>query len=456
MKSFDIAIIKKYGFNPMSLPYILGSIMFMEYFDGAALNLIFPELASSFNVSPIFMKISLTVYLITEAIFIPVCGYLSHKINLKTLLQVGIILLFIGSIGCVFSNNIISFIIFRSFQGISAAFITPICRLFVLKKFNKDNRLEAINKIMGIALIGLVMGPFLSAFLVIYYSWKLIFVMFAIFSGISLFITWLVIPSYKDEVNERFDIIGYLVLSLALVSFFAFFSMTINDNQNYIHVVFLIASILLLKIYFVFSRKNNTAIISRELIEDKQFLMGLLSNFIFRVLFGGVIFACSYMLQIYLKYPLIKSAICLSLYGMGMILGKILVKPITLNYGYKKLLVYNSLCLALLTLLISIEMIFNSFYILYLTLFIYGLSATVQYSGMNIVSLNEIKNSLHAKANVTLNIVRLLGTNFGISLSALFLGMQNVKFQYIFLLIFSVYGGIGLVGSGLFKKMNIG
>lgn len=438
------------------LPYLLGAIMFIEYFDGAALNLIFPELAIAFNVAPTFMKISLTVYLIAEAIFIPISGYFSHKIDLKKLLQLGIFLMMIGSIGCMFSASVTMLIFFRGIQGVSAAFITPICRLFVLKKFDKEDRLKTINKVMGIALIGLIAGPFISAFIVKHYNWSNVFLLFAVFSIVCFFLVEKTIPNYKNTAAEKFDLSGFIILGFSIISFFLFFSFTIkNNDQYYIHVSFLVLSIFFFKKYFSMSKKKSNAIFPAELSENNQFLIGIVSNFIFRVLFGGVIFACSYIMQIQLKYSLLNAAICLSIYGVGMILGKIFIGFFTSNYGYKKTLVLNSIFLGIITILISFEIVLSLNYFFYGTLFLYGLSATLQYSAMNIVNLNDVNHEFQSKANVVLNITRLLGTNFGISLSALFLGMQNISFQSMLLMVFFLYGCIGIFGAWLFNKINI-
>ncbi|MCD8525485.1 MAG: MFS transporter [Gammaproteobacteria bacterium] len=457
MKSITNVAANKYLCIRQFLPYILGSIMFMEYFDGAALNIIFPELAAAFHVEPAFMKISLTTYLIAEVIFIPIAGHLSHKIDLKILLISGIFLMLIGAIGSAISINITLLIISRTIQGISAAFITPTCRLFVLKSFDKEIRLTVINKVMGIALIGLVAGPFISAFLVTIYNWEVIFFVFAAFSVFSLVFAYFFIPSSKNITMDRFDIPGYVILSFAFLAFFLFFNITMsNQNITYLHGLFLIISALLFLAYYAWSKKNNNAIIPKILIQDKQFLLGITSNFIFRILFGGLIFTCSYAMQIELGYSLIKTATSLSLYGIGMIAGKPFVSFVTKRYGYKQSLIFNSIVLSILSIFVLFEILYSHLYALYITLFVYGLSSTLHYSAMNIISLNEISSSLHSKANVVLNIIRLLGTTSGISFAALMFEINTASYHVILCIIFSIYSFIGIFGSRLFKKISMG
>lgn len=448
--------LNKHAYIYQFLPYILGSIMLMEYFDGSALNIIFPELASAFHVEPTFMKISLTAYLIAEVIFIPISGHLSHKIDLKIILMSGIFLMLVGAIGSAISNNITLLIISRVIQGISAAFITPTCRLFVLKKFEKEIRLTVMNKVMSIALIGLVAGPFVSAFLARVYSWKVIFIIFSVFSAFSLVFTYFFMPSSKNITNDKFDIPGYVILSCAFLAFFLFFNITMsNQNINYLHGLFLIISALLFLAYYTWSKNTDNAIIPEMLIQDKQFLIGITSNFIFRILFGGLIFTCSYAMQIGLGYSTIQTATSLSLYGIGMILGKPFVTFFTKKVGYRKLLILNSIFLSILSILVLFEILYSHLHMLYVTLFVYGLSSTCHYSVMNLISLNEIISSLHSKANVILNTTRLLGTSSGISLSALMFEIQNASYTSILSAVFIIYFFIGIFGARLFKKISI-
>ncbi|HEV7284243.1 MAG TPA: MFS transporter, partial [Kaistia sp.] len=57
------------------LPLIVACALFMENLDSTVLSTSLPALARDFGVSPIDLKLALTSYLLTIAIFIPASGW---------------------------------------------------------------------------------------------------------------------------------------------------------------------------------------------------------------------------------------------------------------------------------------------------------------------------------------------------------------------------------------------
>jgi len=63
--------------------WILSSVIFMEMLDTTIINTAIPEIAKTFQTHPINLKLSVTSYLISLAIFIPISGWAADKYGTK-------------------------------------------------------------------------------------------------------------------------------------------------------------------------------------------------------------------------------------------------------------------------------------------------------------------------------------------------------------------------------------
>jgi MFS family permease len=81
--------------------WILSSVIFMEMLDTAI-----PEIAKTFQTHPINLKLAVTSYLISLAIFIPISGWAADKYGTKKIFTLSILLFTISSVFCGLSNSL--------------------------------------------------------------------------------------------------------------------------------------------------------------------------------------------------------------------------------------------------------------------------------------------------------------------------------------------------------------
>ena len=61
------------------LPLIVACALFMQNLDSTVLSTALPAIADDFAVSPIQLKLALTSYLLSLAVFIPASGWLADR-----------------------------------------------------------------------------------------------------------------------------------------------------------------------------------------------------------------------------------------------------------------------------------------------------------------------------------------------------------------------------------------
>lgn len=156
-------------------PWIIAVALFMETIDSTIINTAIPKIASSLQINPISLKFSLTSYLISLAVFIPISGWLADRFGAKKIFAIAMLIFTAGSILCGMSDHLYQLVPARIFQGFGGAMMTPVGRLILYRVFPKGKLINASTSATTPALIGPAIGPVLGGFITTYFSWRWIF-----------------------------------------------------------------------------------------------------------------------------------------------------------------------------------------------------------------------------------------------------------------------------------------
>ena len=153
-------------------PLIIATALFMENLDGTVISTSLPAIAKDFSLDPIVLKLALTSYMLTLAVFIPASGWVADRFGARTVFCAAIIVFTLGSILCGSSTSLRTLIAARVFQGVGGAMMVPVGRLAVLRVTPKDQLMRAISIITWPGLVAPVLGPPLGGFITTYSSWR--------------------------------------------------------------------------------------------------------------------------------------------------------------------------------------------------------------------------------------------------------------------------------------------
>src|SRR3984957_10437464 len=115
------------------VPPIVACALFMENLDAPVPSTTLPAIARDLHQSPIQLKLALTSYLLTLAIFIPASGWVADRFGTRIVFRLAILIFAIGSALCGFANSIEALVAARAFQGIGGAMMVPVGRLVILR-----------------------------------------------------------------------------------------------------------------------------------------------------------------------------------------------------------------------------------------------------------------------------------------------------------------------------------
>jgi EmrB/QacA subfamily drug resistance transporter len=198
------------------VPLIVAVALFMENMDSTVISTSLPAIAVDIGANPLALKLAITSYLLSLAIFIPASGWTADRFGARTVFRAAIAVFAIGSIGCAMSSSLTDFVIARIVQGMGGAMMTPIGRMVLVRSIPKRELVGAMTWVTTPALIGPVMGPPIGGFITTYASWHWIFLINVPIGILGIVLATKYIPDVRAEVHERFDVKGIILSGLGI------------------------------------------------------------------------------------------------------------------------------------------------------------------------------------------------------------------------------------------------
>src|SRR5258706_5749546 len=202
--------------RPTLIALIVAAAFFMETLDGTVIATALPSMAQSFGVGAIQLSIGITAYMLTLAIFIPASSWLADRFGTRTISCGAIGVFTLTSIGCGIAPDFYSFIAARVIQGASAALMSPVGRLVVLRNTEKRDLLRVTAITTWPGLLAPVLGPPIGGFITTYATWRWIFFLNVPFGVIGILMVLRHVGESRETERRPFDVTGFALTGLAL------------------------------------------------------------------------------------------------------------------------------------------------------------------------------------------------------------------------------------------------
>ena len=159
---------------------IMGSVAvslatFMNVLDASIANVSIPTIAGDLGVSPSQGTWVITSFAVSNAISIPLTGWLSQRFGQVRLFLTSVILFVVASLLCGMAPSIELLIIFRVVQGAVAGPMVPMSQSLLLSSFPKAKAGTALSIWSMTTLVAPILGPILGGWISDNYSWPWIF-----------------------------------------------------------------------------------------------------------------------------------------------------------------------------------------------------------------------------------------------------------------------------------------
>ncbi|MBW1252979.1 MDR family MFS transporter [Pantoea allii] len=159
-----------------------------------------------------------SVYLLTQAVSVPLYGRLADLWGRKKMLFLGIILFLMGSVLCGFAQSMLWLIIFRAFQGLGAGAIMPLSSTIVADVYSPRERASVQGWLSSVWGVAAIIGPLSGAWLVQHFSWSVIFWVNVPIGMISMLMLAALLPAHpqKAQPSQSLNLTGSGWLTLCI------------------------------------------------------------------------------------------------------------------------------------------------------------------------------------------------------------------------------------------------
>ncbi|ADU30283.1 major facilitator superfamily MFS_1 [Evansella cellulosilytica DSM 2522] len=164
---------------------------------------ILPKMQSELNLTAFQVSLTITIFSVSAALFIPILGYLSDRFSRKAIILPSLILygtggLLAGIAAGWFTNPYLWIIFGRSLQGIGAAGTAPIAMALTGDLFKGGDQSKVLGLVEASNGFGKVLSPIVGSLLALWF-WYAPFLGFPIFCLISVFLTLFFIREKKKK-----------------------------------------------------------------------------------------------------------------------------------------------------------------------------------------------------------------------------------------------------------------
>src|SRR4051795_1972342 len=198
------------------VPLIVSVALFMENMDSTVIATSLPAIAADIGTSPLELKLAITSYLLSLAVFLPVSGWTADRFGARTVFRGAIVVFMLGSIGCALSGSLTQFVIARMVEGMGGAMMTPVARLILVRTFDKRELMLAMIWVTMPALVGPLIGPPIGGFITTFFSWHWIFIINIPMGLAGIVLATLFIEDVRAEKPDPFDARGTVLAGLAI------------------------------------------------------------------------------------------------------------------------------------------------------------------------------------------------------------------------------------------------
>ncbi len=409
------------------VPLIVACALFMENLDSTVISTALPAISADLHEDPIALKLALTSYLLTLAVFIPISGWMADRFGPRTVFRLAIVVFTIGSVLCGFSTSLLDFVIYRIIQGMGGAMMTPVGRLVVLRLIPKHELVSALAWLVVPALIGPMIGPPLGGFITTYFSWRWIFWINIPIGILGILLATKYIENIREENVPPLDGKGFVLSGIGLAGL-AFGLTTIGQHfmPTSVSLAMLGLGAAFTFAYVQHARVTPFPLLDLKLLTVPTFRASVVGGSLFRVGVGALPFLLPLLFQIGFGLSPLQSGLLTFAGAVGAMTMRASVAPILRRFGIKRVLLINT---GVATSFIAACALFRAdspYWFILGILLIGGFFRALQFSSINSLAFADLGDSDMSKATSFTSVAQQLSITAGIAIGAL--GLEGARY----------------------------
>jgi EmrB/QacA subfamily drug resistance transporter len=408
------------------IPLIVACALFMENMDSTVLATSLPAIAADIGENPLALKLALTSYLVSLAVFIPISGWVADRFGSRTIFATAIVVFMCGSLLCAVSGTLTAFVLARFVQGIGGAMMVPVGRLVLLKTVPKSGLVEALNYLTVPALLGPIMGPVLGGLITEYFDWRGIFLINVPISILGLVLVLRHIPNIRESELPSLDLRGFALLGIGLsVLVLGLSALGGHLLPGAVTAACIVIGALALAGYGWHARRVRDPVLDLRLLRYSTFRAGILGGSLFRIGVGATPFLLPLLFQLGFGLDPFHSGLLSCTTAVGAMFVKTATVMILKRYGFRRVLVANAVLAAAGTGVYGLFTADTSQAIIIAVLLVSGCLRSLQFTAIAAVTFAEITRATMSQAASLQSMAQRLSQSIGVAVAAYVLQISS-------------------------------
>lgn len=402
---------------------------FMQALDTTIVNTAIPAMAVQLNEDPLQMHGVIVAYVLSVAACIPLSGWLADRFGIRNIYLSSMVIFGLASLGCGLSQNLDQLLFFRVIQGIGGALLMPVGRLALLKLIPRSQFLSAMSLMSLAGLIGPLMGPTLGGWLVEVTTWHWIFLINIPMGVFGMIMTFKVMPNQKEPSVKAFDLSGFILLMIAMVGLsLGIENIAAPQYSGLVSISLLVAGTIATVAYAYHAHSHQNALFHGRLFRYKIFSIGVLGNFFARLGSNAIPFILPLMLQVAFGFEPFITGLMMIPMVLGSLFSKPIIRPIIQRVGYRRFLLTNTVLVGVCIASFALMTADTPQWLKILHLFIFGTLNSLQFVGMNTLTLKDLPQHDASSGNSFLSMIMMLSMSIGVALAGTLINVYGQHF----------------------------
>ena len=408
----------------------------LEVIDTSVVNVSLGHIRGSLSAGIDEATWTITAYLVSNAIIIPLTGWLSSTFGRKRYLIFSVALFTFSSFMCGSATSLSMLVFFRIVQGIGGGALQPISQAILLEAFPPAEYGMAMAMFGIGVMVGPIVGPVLGGWITDNWSWPWIFYINIPIGILSIIMITLVIkdPPYLKRIREKIDYwgMGLIVVGIGCLQVV----LDKGEREDWFSSAFItrlavIAAVSLIMFIIVELRTRDPILNLREFKNVSFASANIIQFAAFFVLFGSILLLPLFVQQL-MGYNAFLSGMALAPGGIATLITMPICGKLVSKVNPKAVLATGLLITAYSIFTMSRFNLYIDFGIVSLSRILMGVGMGFVFVPLMSMAFANIKKEEMGNATSIFSLVRNIAGSFGIAIITTLLARRAQFHQFRF------------------------
>lgn len=401
------------------VPLVVAVALFMENMDAHVIATSLPVIARDLGTSPLTLKLAVTSYLLSLAVFIPASGWIADRYGARTVFRLAIGVFMAGSLICATAGSLPHFIFGRIVEGMAAAMMAPVARLLILRTVDKRALVDAMAWLTIPALMGPLFGPPLGGFITTYFAWQWIFIINIPIGLLGILAVTRYIQDIRVDKLDPIDLPGLILCGLAVAGLAFGISVAGFDILPWPVVSALVTGGAVAALaYFMHARRIAAPALDFTLMKLPTFGYSITGASIFRIGVGAMPFLLPLLFQLGFGLNPLQSGLLTFASALGALIVKGFAARIVNRFGFRRILIVNAIISSAFIAACGFFTPATPFLIIIVVLLVGGFFRSLEFTCANALSFADVEPARMSRATTMSAVWQQLSLSMGVALGA--------------------------------------